>query len=248
MNKTVLRLVQDILSAMNSDEVNSIGDTIESEQVTRICREEFDILSELKEWGHRQALINLTPSGSTSHPTRMQMPDNVTFVDWIKYDKQTASDTEAKFQDVNYKAPADWLTMVLGRVTGTSVIEITDNVHSLKYRVYNDRAPSWWTSFDDKYIWFDAYDAAVDSTLQGSKTLVSAQVRPTFVEQDTHVIDIPDKDFYLYKSIALARSYAEIKEAAHPTAAATARSLLIRSQINKGKRQDGAPDGVDYGR
>lgn len=248
MNKTVLRLVQDVLSAMNSDEINSIGDTIESEQVTRICREEFDILSELKDWGHRQALITLTPSNSVAQPTRMQLPTNVSYIDWIKYDKQTASDTEAKFQDIKYRSPEEWLTMVLGRTTGTNIVEITDNVQSLKYRVYNDRGPSWWTSFDDEYIWFDGYDAAVDNTLKSIKTLVSAKVRPSFTEQDTHVIDIPDKDFYLYKSIVLSRAYAEIKEAPHPTAAATARSLLIKSQINKGKRQNGAPNGVDYGR
>lgn len=248
MNKTVLRLVQDILSAMNSDEVNSIGDTVESEQVTRICREEFDILSELKKWEYRNKIISLTASVDTAQPTRMRLPDDVTRIEWIRYDKRLTAGGDPDYQDVYYKDPKDWITLTQGRSADSTVLQVEDDIHALKYKVRNDVSPTYWTSFDDTYIWFDSYIATIENTLQSSKVMAMAQMRPTFVEQDTHVIDIPDKDFYLYKSIALARAYAEIKETQHPTAASTARHLMIRSQINKGQRQDGDPEGVNYGR
>lgn len=248
MNKTVLRLVQDVLSAMNSDEVNSIGDTVESEQVTRICREEFDILSELKDWGHRQQIISLTASTDTSQPTRMLIPSNVSRIEWIRYDKRLTVDGNPDYQDIYYRDPKEWIELTQGRGVDSTVLQVEDDIHALKYKVRNNVSPQYWTSFDDTYIWFDAYNADIENTLQSSKVMAMATVRPTFVEQDTHVVDIPDKDFYLYKSIVLARAYAEIKETPHPTAASTARQLLIRSQINKGQRQDGNPDGVNYGR
>lgn len=38
MRKTLLEMVQDILSEMDSDEVNSINDTVEAEQVATIIK------------------------------------------------------------------------------------------------------------------------------------------------------------------------------------------------------------------
>src|SRR5882672_11876334 len=83
--QTLLDMTQEILSAMSSDEVNSIGDTTESLQVaTIIKRKYFDIVSRSALPEHDQ-LIQLTSSGDTALPVLMYVPVEVNNIKWIKY-------------------------------------------------------------------------------------------------------------------------------------------------------------------
>jgi hypothetical protein len=52
--------------------------------------------------------------------------------------------------------------------------------------------PQFWTSFDDNYIIFDAYNSAVDSTLQSSKSIFYAETRPMFYIEDEFTPDLPE--------------------------------------------------------
>src|SRR5258706_9483056 len=97
MSQTLLDMTQEILSAMSSDEVNSIGDTTESMQVaTIIKRKYFDIVGRAGLPEHNQT-IQLTPSNDITQPTVMYVPSEVNRIDWIKY-----QDTSVVGQD-NYK-------------------------------------------------------------------------------------------------------------------------------------------------
>src|SRR5258707_1978269 len=83
--QTLLTMVQNILSAMDADEVNSISDTTESRQVAQIIQNKYyDILSRgfLPEFDQ---LFQLRPSLDITRPTLMYIPDGVSKVSWIKY-------------------------------------------------------------------------------------------------------------------------------------------------------------------
>lgn len=83
--QTLLDMTQEILSAMSSDEVNSIGDTSESLQVaTIIKRKYYDIVSRGDLPEHNQ-IFQLNPSLSQMEPTLMFIPDGVGRVEYIKY-------------------------------------------------------------------------------------------------------------------------------------------------------------------
>ena len=85
MQYTLLDMTQNILDAMSSDEVNSIGDTIESRQVSRIIKNKyFDLITRLNLPEHNQ-FIQLNPSLSSNIPVVMYVPDNVAEVQWVKY-------------------------------------------------------------------------------------------------------------------------------------------------------------------
>src|SRR5690554_7382013 len=77
MKKTLLQLVQDILSASDGDEVNSIFDTVESTQVANIVRTTYEAMMTNRSWPHLEKLVTLTPSSDPSRPTHMYLPDNV---------------------------------------------------------------------------------------------------------------------------------------------------------------------------
>lgn len=85
MKYTLLEMVQDILSGMSSDEVNSIGDSTEGLQVATIIKQKYyDIVARGDLPEHNQ-LFQLNPSLTANEPTLMFIPDGIGRVEWIKY-------------------------------------------------------------------------------------------------------------------------------------------------------------------
>jgi hypothetical protein len=85
MQMTLLDMTQNILSALSSDEVNSISDTTESMQVATIIRNKyFDIINRVDLTEHDQ-LIQLDPSLDPTIPVQMFVPDGVAEIKWLKY-------------------------------------------------------------------------------------------------------------------------------------------------------------------
>lgn len=90
--QTLLEMTQNILAALDSDQVNSISDTVESDQVARIIQNKYyDILSR-DNIPEQEMLMQLTSSGSASTPTLMYVPEGVTNIQWLKYFDSNPSD------------------------------------------------------------------------------------------------------------------------------------------------------------
>lgn len=53
----LLELVQDILNDLNADNVNSIDDTIESQQVAQIVKSTYFALMHVRNWKGNQQLL-----------------------------------------------------------------------------------------------------------------------------------------------------------------------------------------------
>src|SRR6266436_8291222 len=85
MQMTLLDMTQNILSTLSSDEVNSIGDNVESQQVALILKNKYyDIINRVNLPEHQQ-LIQLESSLSAIAPVEMFIPDGVSEIKWIKY-------------------------------------------------------------------------------------------------------------------------------------------------------------------
>lgn len=96
---TLLEMTQNILSSMESDEVNSISDTVEAEQVaTEIRTAYYELMSTLNQ-PSKKALISLEPSNDPERPNVLKIPDNVIKVDWIKY--MNEPETVTSIEDIN---------------------------------------------------------------------------------------------------------------------------------------------------
>lgn len=85
MKLTLLDMTQTILSALNSDEVNSIGDTPESLQVAQCIKNTYLNMLGKYEFPENVGPINLTPSDNEDQPTLMFLPSGTARVEWIKY-------------------------------------------------------------------------------------------------------------------------------------------------------------------
>lgn len=210
--KTILDMTQDILSDMNSDEVSSITDTLESMQVAQIIKSTYEDLMSRKNWDHLRKLTQLDASGTTARPTHMRVEEAIKEVVSLNYNKQTSTQTSSKWQPVTYMLPDDFLRHINGRNADQASTDEIEDVTGVKLLIKNNTAPSYYTSFDDDYIVFDSYDNTVDSTLQASKVQMLAYVQPTFTLSDAFIPDLPAEMFSVLLADAKSTCFTRIKQ------------------------------------
>lgn len=236
MSITLLDYVQDILSSMDSDEVNSISDTVESAQVARVVKSSFYALVSRLNLPDAYQLYELDPSLDSSKPTLMYRPSTAESLLWIKYNNASLANTTDQFLDVNFQP----LEVFLDRMYQLSedesnVVSFNHLVgtSSLTFLCTNDAHPKYYTSPDDHTLIFDSYSAEVDTTLQSTKSLVYGKQTTTFTMSDTFVPfeDVETSTILLNEAKALA--FAELKQSQHSKAEQTARRLLIHNQKAK---------------
>lgn len=213
MKKTLLEIVQDILSDMSDDEVNSIVDTLESLQVAQIVKSTYEELIAGKNWPHLRQLFSLTGSGDSTKPTHMTLPANFKELEWIKYDVKKDGETRTKFNDIPYVEPDVFLRRTNDRNDDNANIDLITDPSGVKLLIKNDVAPSCWTSFDDEYVIFDSYDSAVESTLQTSKTQCMGFILPVFSMTDGYIPDLPAEAFPMLIAEAKSACFVRLKEA-----------------------------------
>ena len=212
---TLLDMVQDVLNDLDSDEVNHIDDTIEAQQIAQIIKScYYEILSR-RIWPHTYKLVQLDASGDLSRPNFLRLPDNINELSSFKYDKSTLEKPNINLQDVKYKPVDDFLRLISARNSTAANVEVIKDLGGTSLLIFNDVAPSYWTSFDDNYIVTDAYDRNVDDTLKKSKTQCHAYIIPEWNRIDTFVPDLPVDAFSLLLEEAKSTAFMTLKQMAN---------------------------------
>lgn len=214
MKLTLLEIVQKTLSAMDSDPVNSIGDTEESLQIGEIAEEVYYELINHKstDWEFLKQLIELEAVSDTTKPNYLKLPVTVSEVHFVRYDVTDTDDNFTKWRDIEYMEPDNFVRHVQNRRDDESNVETVIDYSSVPLLILNDEGPTWWTTFDDEYIVFDSYNSAVDSTLQASKSLAHVVVEPSFSQTDSFTPDMPSKLFPTYLSQVKVRAFWNLKQ------------------------------------
>ena len=210
---TLLAMAQDIASDMSSDEFNSIVDTLESLQISRIIESTFFEMMGNKNWPHLKKLITLNSSGTSTKPTHMKMPDNIKELHSIQYDGVRTGETKARRQTIKYLTPDEFLLRSNSLNSDNSIVQEVVDFSGVKLLVKNNRAPEFYTSFDDEWLVFDGFDSLVDTTLQSAKTQCFATMSPTFSVEDSFIPDIPTEAFPGLLAEAKSVCFARVKEA-----------------------------------
>jgi len=214
---TLLDMVQDILSDMDSDEVNSIDDTVESLQVAQIVRQTYYNIMAEQFFPMEAVLTALTPASDTDTPTHFSIPDNTDRISTIRYDIRASASDALRYTDMTYLSPEDFLTMVLGRDSTASNIQTVTDDTGRKLLIQNDKAPQFWTTFDDENIIFDSFNSSIDTTLQASKMICYAEISESFSLEDDFVApNIPAKGFPYFLAEAKGMCFVNIKQQANP--------------------------------
>lgn len=201
-------MVQNILDAMDSFEVNSISDTVESRQVASVIQSTYyNILTRANLPEHQQ-LFSLTASGDGNLPILMYRPDNVSRIDWVQYD--TSEDGSGDFNYVTVVPLEQFLELTKFNPDDSDVESCTINGQTFLFK--NDQAPKYCTVLKNYYVIFDAYDDDIDSTLQANKSKCFGLTIPDFELTDDFIPDLDDIQFPLLLNEAKSTAFLEMKQ------------------------------------
>jgi len=183
MKTTLLQVVQSILSDMDSEEVNSLSDSVEAQQIASVVEDTYFNMIAAREIPEHKTLLTLVGLSDVSKPTHFRYPDNVKHIERIEYDVGTIS--EKNYRVIKYVEPLDFID----RMSETDFRVQTFN-DSIDLFVKDDEYPSYYTTFDDYYIVMNAHKKTDDQTLNSSKVRAWGSTYPQFSQTDGHVIDI----------------------------------------------------------
>ncbi len=234
---TLLELTQSILASMDSDEVNSISDTPEAQQVAGIIQDTYWYLLSSIDAPKRFGLFELNASGDSSKPVLMTLPETVKSVEWVKYNIEETGDTNGDVYFLlrpmlllDFLQTQDGLDLSDDSVDAMNFTSGGDN-HTLKY--WTDRHPTCYTSMDDQTFLFDAFNQDEDTTLQKFKTMCWGELIPEFALEDNTVPDLDPEMFSLLLNEAKRQCFVELKQSDNIIAEKRARKGWIRQQYRK---------------
>jgi hypothetical protein len=247
MKMTLLDIVQDIQSDLDFDEVNSIDDTIESEQVARIVKSTYYSLMSNRLWPHLRRTIALDPVSNLAMPTHMRLADPIKKLCFINYDCAKLGETKKNYTKIKFLEPDQFIFKSNTRDSSAPNILTVDDFGGVELFIQLDKAPEFFTTFDDEHIVFDSLDQSVDSTLQDSKVQAQAYVVPVWKHEDSFVPDLPDDAFTALVEEAKSRASVRLKQTTDPVAQEESR----RQQTwlsRKARRVNGGIKFPNYGR
>lgn len=195
MKYTLLEIVQEILSDLDSDEVNSIDDTVEAQQVASIVRSTYLAMMSNRNWPHQKQSIQILSSGDPALPTHMKLQEDIKEMCFLNYNSAKENQTKKVYRRMRWLEPEEFLRRANGLNSDNDNVDIIQDTTGVEILIRNDIAPTVYTSFDDEHIVFDAYDSVVDTTLQESKVQAQAYVMPTWEIVDNFIPDLPDEAF-----------------------------------------------------
>lgn len=244
---TLLEIVKDILNDMDSDVVNSIDDTVESDQVAQIVKTCYYEMLGNRNWPHTRKLIQVDGLGDEDKPTYLRLPERLKELSFLRYEVQKVDSTKTELREIRYKEPDAFLRMVSARDSSSDSVQTVVDFGGSKILVFNNKAPEYWTSFDDVHIVADSFDTEVDSTLQRTKTQALAYIEPEWVHTDNAVPDLPTEAFSALLEEAKSTAFLTLKQMANQKAEQKA-ARQSRWLSRKAWQAHGGIQYPDYGR
>lgn len=239
---SLLEIVQSIHNDLDLDEINSIDDTVESQQVAQIVKGSYYAMLGNRNWPHTRRVTQLEGVGNTLRPNYLKIPSTWKQMDSFSYDKSKITDTSIKIDSVTYKEPDDFLRFVSLRNSSNTNVKTVTDTSGVRLLILKDVAPTYWTSFDDQYIVCDSYDDAVNSTLVGSKTQCMAYVEPSWTMTDDFIPDLPSEAFVALVEESKSTASLDLKQAANQKA----EQRSVKQQRWLSRKAWTAAGGVDY--
>jgi len=212
MRMTLLELVQDILNDMDSDEVNSIDDTMESVQVAQIVKSTYFAMMSNRNWPHLNRPIQLLGSTNVNLPTHMKIVEDVKELAFINYDKSKLDNTSKNYERMRWLEPDDFLRVLNRRRSDVDWVDTVTDPSGIELFIANNTGPTYYTSFDDETIVFDSFDNVLEATLQGNKVQAQAYLMPEWQQVDSHIPDLPAEAFTALLEEAKSRAFSKLKQ------------------------------------
>jgi len=195
--QNLLQITQTILSDMDGDEINSISDTEEASQIARIVKNNYLAMMSNTVWPHTRRVLTLEARSDSNFPSYLIVKDSLKELISIYYNTRKVDAARDNYTQLEYLDPDQFLYKTNQRDNSKTNVVTTIDDSGAKLFILSDKAPEYYTSFNDADIVLDSYDSAVDSTIQVSKVQAMGYIIPAFELVDEFVPDLPVDAFSL---------------------------------------------------
>lgn len=230
MRTTLLSIVQSILNDMDSEDVNSISDTTEAQQIASVVKDVYNNIIAARTIPEHKQSFNITSLSQLSRPVYFKYPAGVKDITELYYNISITGGVE--YREVKFIEPLDFFLRMPSSDSGV-VITDTDNETSIV--INNDSMPSYYTSFDDEHIVMDSYNAGVESILSAAKTKAFGTVYPEFTIADDFEPDLDNVLLPLLLAEAKSTCFSLFKAGSDPKIEQAARRLKSAVQNDQYK-------------
>jgi len=242
MRTTLLDIVQSILNDMDSEDVNSISDTTEAQQIASVVKDVYNNIVAARTIPELKTTFTITSLSQLARPTHFTYPNGVKEITELFYNVDTSGGVDYKI--VTYVEPEVFFSRMPKSTSGRV---ITDLDGETKLVVMDDQMPSYYTSFDDDYIVMNAYNSAVEATLQASKTKAFGTKYSVFTISDSFEPDLDETLMPLLLAEAKSTCFSLFKAGSDPKIEQTARRLksAVQNDMYKTRKNNKR---INYGR
>lgn len=212
MKPTYLEIVRTLLSELESDDVNSLNQTVESEEVTGMVKQIYYHIIAGRKWPHLRQLFKLEEIPGVDNI--LQIPDDIQLIEWIKYNKRKGLTEKDQFRPIKRITPEKFTEICNSRDSTSPNVFVVD-ISDVKLLIRTDLHPQFWTSFNDKDILFDSFNSDVDTELDPDSTLCYGYRYPAVEVDDNFIFDLPVDAFPYFINECRSFVFNSIKQMPH---------------------------------
>ena len=240
--RTILQLVSQLGEGIESDEIESLNETIEASDIANILEQTYKEILNRKTWEFMKGHIRQLEA-STLGANVLTIPADV-----LKVEKITYKDSNGFFVDVTYLSAEDFMMIVQARNTANDNTIAIVNAAGVSINVRTDATPLYWTSFDEATVTFDAYDTALGIENLPTDSVIISDVMPvTDFTDPLAVLNIPERMETLVFNEALSTCNYRLRQTADPRTDRIARRQNISLRRNEVKTKTDIKEAT-YGR
>lgn len=239
---TLLDMVQNIIESLGSEPVNSITDTDEAFQIATYVKDTYNNLLTNRDIPDFETLVSMVPYSDNTLPTFIKYPEGIKHMKAIWYNVET---DHVHYKEILFICPEDFLRRCNYGIDNT--VEVLEPFSGTTLYIKNNTDPSYWTTFDNETIIFDAFDKDKDDTIQASKLRALGSMYPDFKMEDTFVPHLHGMYFPMLLAEAKATSFSLLKGYIDPKVEQMARRQRYSIQ-NDRYIDNRASQWNDYGR
>lgn len=232
--KTVLQLVQKLGEAIGSDEIDALNETTEVVEITSILQQVYEEVLDRKRWEFlkdRVRQLDARAGGSTQLNT-LVIPSDVTRISYLKY----RSDNEVEdYTQLTYVSAREFVDKVQRRNPADADITTIVNDDGVNLFIVTNKAPTFWTSFDEETISFDGYDATRGTGNLIADSVIIADIVPVVDFTDpAATLPIPQRMETLIFNEAISTCAIRLRQTVDPKAEkiATRQHRALREQLH----------------
>ena len=238
MKMTLLEMTQKVLGSIKGDQVDDISETEEASLVADIIQECYYGLIAESDLLEEKTLFELEASNDLDKPVLMSLPNDVIGLEWVRYNIRGVDESSDNYKLLTYlDLPSflDWTQQLKTENDGVATFQVeTGTLDTIDFYYRDDKAPQYYTSFDDRQIVFDSFDSEVESTLQKNKTQAYGLKESSWTKTNNFIPALDSQQFHLLLQESKAQAWAELRQTSNALAERKAR----RNWILLSKKKD----------